>query len=302
MASHDNSSSFGFLFRTEYNEFCGEVSEDFASKLNIDGADDGSRQRQSEGEESEQSSRVSFESAASDHQREDDEQEDDHEEEFEFSFACVNPDGSPIAADDVFQDGQIRPIYPLFDRSLLFGDSRDEAKKSTGREAAHPRPPLRKLFVEMAEPEELRGVDEETYCVWNGKKVEEAASPESCRKSNSTGFSKRWRFRDLVNRSNSDGKDAFVFLNPHKAHDGRGGKVQHAKKDEEVGVRTAARKEGKTATASGKGQTAHEKHYVRNRAAKESDRRKSYLPYRQDLVGLGFFTNVNGMTRNVHPF
>ena len=52
---------------------------------------------------------------------------------------------------------------------------------------------------------------------------------------------------------------------------------------------------GKTVSLS-----AHEV-YMRNRGSQEVDRRRSYLPYRPELVG--FFTNVNGgLRRNVHPF
>ena len=78
------------------------------------------------------------------------------------------------------------------------------------------RSPLRKLFVESAsesasESDELERIPTDTYCEWSGaaaggaKAVE--ASPEICKKSNSTGFSKLWRFRDLVHRSNNDGKE-----------------------------------------------------------------------------------------------
>lgn len=296
-SSDDNNSSFGSRSRSATEEFCHRVSEDFISKLQVDDAHDGFLQTDREDEASVHNSR---------HEEEKD-GEDDEEDDLEFSFACLNPDGSPISADDVFQNGRIRPIYPLFDRSLPFGDSQDEAPEAT-EASSYRRPPLKKLFIEMAERDELEGVDEGTYCAWNGKTVEEAASPEGCRKSNSTGFSRLWRFRDLVHRSSSDGKDAFVFLNTHRARGGVGN-IQQEKKDEEVSRervgRTADRKEGKTksnTTVTAKAQTAHEKHYVRNRAAKESDKRKSYLPYRQNLVGLGFFANVNGMTRNVHPF
>nr|POE80425.1 hypothetical protein CFP56_10642 [Quercus suber] len=38
------------------------------------------------------------------------------------------------------------------------------------------------------------------------------ASPELWKKSNSTGFSKLWRFRELVHRSNSDGKERGLAL------------------------------------------------------------------------------------------
>ena len=38
------------------------------------------------------------------------------------------------------------------------------------------------------------------------------ASPELWKKSNSTGFSKLWRFGELVHRSNSDGKERALAL------------------------------------------------------------------------------------------
>ena len=38
------------------------------------------------------------------------------------------------------------------------------------------------------------------------------ASPELWKKSNSTGFSKLWRFEELVQRSNSDGKERGLAL------------------------------------------------------------------------------------------
>lgn len=286
------SSRSGSRFRGEYEELCGKVREEFVNKLQIDGADDGVKLRELEGEPSEHNSRYSLESAVSDQ-----EHEEEDEEEFEFSFAGANPDGSLISAEDVFQNGQIRPMYPLFGRSLLFSDSQDEAPESTA-EASYPRPPLKKVFVEMPEPNKLDGGAEGTYCVWNSKTVEEAAPPEACSKSNSTGFSRLWRFKDLVRRSNSDGKDAFVFLNAHRSRVG-GGKARRAKKDGEVSRekvgKTAATKKAKRPVATAEGQAAGEKHSVCNR-------RKSYLPYRQNLVGLGFFTNVSGMTKNVHPF
>jgi hypothetical protein len=49
-------------------------------------------------------------------------EEDEDDEDEEFSFACVNLDGSSIFADDAFADGQIRPIFSLFNRDLLLAD------------------------------------------------------------------------------------------------------------------------------------------------------------------------------------
>lgn len=260
------------------------------------------------------------------HVEEEENEEEEGGEEEEFTFSCTNPDGSPISADDVFVNGQIRPIFPIFNRDLLFGGGYDGDLKSKV-DSLSLRPPLRKLFVEerdgssesASESDELESVPAETYCEWSGaasgrgKAVE--ASPELCKKSNSTGFSKLWRFRDLVHRSNSDGKDAFVFLNhssPSSSSSAANDKSRNetAKKNDKkveqndkkppvvVAVKEAkAKAKGKVKTAS---LSAHEKHYVSSRAKREGDKRKSYLPYRQDLVG--FFTNVNGLSRNVHPF
>lgn len=46
--------------------------------------------------------------------------------------------------------------------------------------------------------------------------------------------------------------------------------------------------------------SAHELFYVQNRSMKEGEKRKSYLPYRKDLVG--FFTNVNGLSKASKAF
>ncbi|XP_059592306.1 uncharacterized protein LOC100852726 [Vitis vinifera] len=225
-----------------------------------------------------------------------------------------DPDSSPISADDIFFNGQIRPMFPLFNRDLLFADSHEGDSEASGK-ASPLRPPLRKLFVEKSEhpsssssseSDELEGVAPETYCAWSEKAVE--ASPGACKKSSSTGFSKFWRFRDLVLRSNSDGKDAFVFLDPSAAKAKTvqtDEKVERAKKIEktEVSVEKINSGDGKVGGGKVKGEkrvSAHESLYIKNRALREGGRRKSYLPYRQDLVG--FFTNVNGLSRNVHPF
>lgn len=224
---------------------------------------------------------------------------DAREEDEEFSFACANPDGSPVSADDAFYNGQIRPMYPLFNRDLLFAD---DSETTTDRPPSL-RPPLRKVFVENRESEsesesELEGaVEEGTYCEWS------PAPPELGNKSNSTGFSKLWRFRDLMmHRSSSDGKDAFVFLNNPSTTKSSKNKQPH-KPQTETRTRRSSTSEGEPVPKHARPQTlssAHERLYVTSRAKKEVDRRRSYLPYRQDLVG--FFTNVNGFTKNVHPF
>ncbi|XP_059645521.1 uncharacterized protein LOC132287061 [Cornus florida] len=228
-------------------------------------------------------------------------------EEEDFSFVCNGGYTSPIAAEDVFQNGQIRPTFPLFNREVLLSGVSMPSKNDLPL-----RPPVRKIFIEANDPptprmssslasksEEMETTATGSYCNWSRKAIE--ASPEICKKSNSTGFSKLWRIGESVNRSNSDGRDAFVFLNGSTKREEimEKSKTSSEKNGSGAGGKGKVKKGGKREKAS---LSAHELHYVRNRAMKEEDRKRSYLPYRPELVG--FFTNVNGgLSRNLHvPF
>ncbi|KAF8049608.1 hypothetical protein N665_2171s0010 [Sinapis alba] len=250
-----------FVGKESFAELYGNLNDDFSSKLKVGFT------KEEEEEEENNSDMNNLE------EDEDDDDEREEGEDEEFSFTSVNTDNSTITADEAFEDGQIRPVYPLFNRNLLF----EPEERSL-------RSPLKKLFAEATAEREEESEPIGPYCSWSGKTVVEEASPETCRKSSSTGFSKLWRFRELVSRSNSDGKDAFVFLN-------HGDKNQSAAKVSggDGGVK---RTEMKTRSS------AHERLYMRNRAIREEGKRRSYLPYRH----VGFFTNVNGLTRNVHPY
>ncbi|XAR50179.1 hypothetical protein NMG60_11004435 [Bertholletia excelsa] len=234
----------------------------------------------------------------------DSEEEDD--EDFEFPFLSREP-ATAISADDIFFNGQIRPIYPVFNRDLLFsgvdcGNDKVNFDFGSSKPAAPSsiRLPLSKLFSEDRDPpscssseaDELDGVAAGTYCVWTPKTTSAATeTPGRCKKSNSTGSSKRWKFRDLLRRSNSDGKDAFVFLAPHHGN--------AKKKDDDSTSEIKSAGTGKSKIADGA--EFRPVSSAKNRTpAKEGDKRRSYLPYRQDLVGL--FANVNGLSRNLHPF
>ncbi|KAG8366116.1 hypothetical protein BUALT_Bualt17G0042400 [Buddleja alternifolia] len=211
-----------------------------------------------------------------------DNEQDEEEEEEEFSFMCGGANTSPIAAEDAFINGQIKPIFPLFNRRDLLFSGKDLPM----------RPPV-KVFVETNEENSTQVTSSKPendgtagpYCDWSDRKAVEA-SPVVCKKSNSTGFSKIWRFKDLLGRSNSDGRDAFVFLNN-----------DHAPPSTAEQVAAKGKKGGKSKAAAAV--SAHEV-YLKSKAKGEG-RRRSYLPYRPELMG--FFTNVNGgLTKNVHPF
>lgn len=291
---------------TEYAEISAKLEDDFIGKLKV------------KDESSDNLVEEKHPELHDDGDEEEGSDEDDDDDDYEFSFFCTDPDGSPISAEEIFQNGQIRPIFPLFNRDLLFAGGNDGDLKSSNNDSSSSlRPPMVKYFVEehastsSADTDDVDEVALGEFCAWSGKAVE--ASPDVCKKSNSTGFSRLRRFRDLLHRSHSDGKDAFVFLDPterirkmNQANESKIEKTEKVEKSVKVSTESKSSGEAKVAGKKGKGGkgkkalSAHEMHYLRNRELKVGDRRKSYLPYRQDLVG--FFTNVNGLSRNVHPF
>ncbi|KAL1538567.1 hypothetical protein AAHA92_27295 [Salvia divinorum] len=222
---------------------------------------------------------------------------EDDDKDFEFSLVREDHE---LSAEDFVYDGQLGPIFPVFNRDLLLSDDRRDSSVQV---------PLSQLLLEdrrggddnppscsSSEADELESVPAGTYCVWRPK-ASDLPSPSRCKKSKSTGSaSKRWKFRDLMRRSNSEGKDSLVFLTPKN-------------RDEKLPAEIPKKMKGKggsgsssTSTSGGgtAARSAHEALYVRNRAMNEVDRKKSYLPYRQDLVG--FFINVNALGKGLPHF
>lgn len=210
------------------------------------------------------------------------------------------------AADEVFVNGPIGPVFPVFNRDLLSADF-DDGRPELGRDEDEA--PCPASSSSSSEADELDGIPAGTYCVWTPKGV--PATPGRCKKSKSTGSqSKRWSFRELLRRSNSDGKDSFVFLTPSSSSRKTEEKVDHkitaavtkgrsSVSSSKEGAKVAAVKGKKTTTAAVA--AAHEVFYVRNRELnRNAEKRRSFLPYRQDLVG--FFANVNTVGRTFPPF
>ncbi|CAN4091550.1 unnamed protein product [Withania somnifera] len=230
----------------------------------------------------------------------------DGEEDFEFSLVCENPATSNV---EFIYKGQTKfqPIFPVFNRDLLLNDNFDSTKvkdESSEDVDSSIRVPLKNLFLEetesttSSEADELEMIPPGTYCVWKPKISE--PSPEKCKKSKSTGMvSKRWpRIRDLLRRSNSDGKDSFVFLTPKKAIENETEKAKNSGPGKLKQMKesvTGGHKDSRVSATVPK-----ELYYLRKRAGKEVDKngRKSYLPYRQDLIG--FF--AVGLSRSNRPF
>lgn len=241
--------------------------------------------------------------------------EEQGDDDGDFTFMFIGEDNLPINTDGVLEDGQIQPVFPLFDQNLLLSGEYEVEEI----DRLPIRPPVDNVFIESPHRPPASGHEETDdsatgpYCVWS-KESGTGTNVELSKKSNSTGFSKLWRLRDKVGRSNSDGRDAFVFLKSSdrtttttaatstssssssaKPVTGNGSYVKVNGTGGKARVVNQATK-GKKPTVS-----AHEA-YLRSKGGHtDEERRRSYLPYRPELMG--FFTNVHGgLSKNVHPY
>ncbi|CAH8309201.1 unnamed protein product [Eruca vesicaria subsp. sativa] len=147
------------------------------------------------------------------------------------------------------------------------------------------------------EEDELDTIPSEIYCPWTPARSPVEMSP--CRKSKSTGSSststwsrKRWRLRNLLKRSRSDGKETLEFLSSSPVNNKDESSSSSPCPKNKEAVKTKKKEKEKV--------SAHEKFYLRNKAMKEEDKRKSYLPYKQELVGL--FSNIHRHGKAFPPF
>ncbi|RLN30498.1 hypothetical protein C2845_PM05G29190 [Panicum miliaceum] len=197
----------------------------------------------------------------------------------DFTFAAVPP---PLLAAG---GGRMGALYPVFGRPR--SPPRPPALEPA---TATARVPLGRLLLVDREPapaqqppadndDDLDSVPAEMYCPWSPGWS--AASPARCKKSGSTGSVLRWRPR-LVGRSQSDGKEKFVFLNTANAGSPRKGRS------------------GDGGAAAALGGHAQAWSYYASGGAGNGARRRSFLPYKQELVGL--FANAALFRRSYHPF
>uniref|UniRef100_A0A0D9V3D1 DUF1645 domain-containing protein n=1 Tax=Leersia perrieri TaxID=77586 RepID=A0A0D9V3D1_9ORYZ len=221
--------------------------------------------------------------------------------EFEFPFVSRETEYAGGVADELFADGRIRAFYPVFGRVF------DDVAPATAA-AAERRPPLGRLFLEegrnssvgstssSSTEAELDGVSPDSYCVWvpGSSPASSPSRPPPPRKSGSTGSIARWRrISELViGRSHSDGKEKFRFLSAPPSP-----------------AREHSKAKAPTAKGAGKFPTELDTIAVGRRMSYSSSptrapagaTRRTFLPYRQDLMGL--FANVNGLSRTHHrPF
>lgn len=305
-------SSAAVSFCPSFNSYASERIVNIAAKVSEEFRD----------EESKSESKVLLE-------EEDEEEEEeyvDEDDEFEFVSTIADLDSR------LFFDGEIRQVFPVFNRSLLLNEGCDDHDR--GNEGGHAAAALKKLFIDDHDDDDDAGrqassssSDEDepepepnmnvTFCIWSPKRnnnptssASPLQSPSRCKKSNSTGSSssstpsKKWfKLRDLLRRSNSDGKDSFVFLhkpkNNNNNNNNKNSSNSHADSSKEKKVKSGKSKAKAKTKAQAAAVSAHEAFYVKNRAIKQGDKKKSYLPYRQDLLGV--FANYNGLAKTLPP-
>jgi hypothetical protein len=242
---------------------------------------------------------------------EDDVASGDEESDVEFEFPFVSQESGAgagaAAADELFADGRIRASYPVFGRVL------DEAA------APAPRAPLGRLFqLERARTSSVAsrssssssssstaadadagvdGASPDSYCLWTPGSSPASSPSRPPRKSGSTGSVARWRRIGelVVGRSHSDGKERFLFLSapPSPARDRDHSTDSKAKQPSRASKSAAAELDtvpaGRRMSYGGGGG-----------AKASTGGRRTFLPYRQDLVGL--FASAHGLSRSTLPF
>ncbi|KAK1415732.1 hypothetical protein QVD17_31517 [Tagetes erecta] len=233
---------------------------------------------------------------ADNNHEQDEEQNENEDDDDDFTFMLIGDDEPSTGVDKVFENDQIRPVFPLFDQKLLLEGEFDV--EEIDRLQIHP--PVDRIFIQ-SEHDEKHDVTIGPYCDWS-KQYSATATAELSKKSNSTGFSKLWRLKEKVGRSNSDGRDAFVFLKHHPKKMETTTSSSSSSTGDEKFVKVSVSGVVKQKTKVKKATVSAHEVYLKSRGGHtEEERRRSYLPYRPELMG--FFTNVHGgLTKNVHPY
>ena len=219
----------------------------------------------------------------------------------DFTFAAAQPPPRLLSAGSGV--GCMGPplLYPVFGRPR---SPPRAAPAPAEPETATARVPLGRILLVDRDPspppapaddvdddEGLDSVPAEMFFPWSpgwSAAAAVASSPARCKKSGSTGSVLRWRPRLVFGRSQSDGKEKFVFLSAASSGGSFGRRNQKGR--------------GAVEGAAGAGGGAHAwSYYVNNNTnGGGARRRRSFLPYKQDLVGL--FANATVFRRSYLPF
>ncbi|CAH8300640.1 unnamed protein product [Eruca vesicaria subsp. sativa] len=199
-----------------------------------------------------------------------------NDEDDDDSFEFANPRSDCEAAASF--SGGCDLVFPVFNQAIISSVKPDESSR------AEITTKLSDLFLRdrddsssssSDEEKEIDGVSREVYGPCTPEKPPEGGWRKSKSTGSSSSSSRRWRIRDLLKRSYSEGKQSLSFLNSSSSTNREESSKEKEKKKKEEKV-----------------SSAHEKFYLKKKAKKEEEKRRSYLPYKQHLFGL-FSFNVH---------
>ncbi|XP_019441194.1 PREDICTED: uncharacterized protein LOC109346217 isoform X2 [Lupinus angustifolius] len=262
--------------------------------------------------------------------------------DFEFSarFGSTGSGGPGLmsSADELFLNGQIRPmklsthlekpqlLSPLLD--LEEGEEHEEEEqdneivvvrgrdlrlrdKSMRRRTRSMSPLRNNTHLEWIEKEDNKN-NNDSYENERDKVVEErtipCASASSSRSSSAGRSSKRWIFLKDFLRSKSEGRSNNKFWSTISfSPTTKEKKTNNQNVNNTLNSKEEYKESQKTkGNGNRKRPSLHELHYKANRAQAEELRKKTFLPYRQGLLGcLGFSSKgygaMNGFARALNP-
>ncbi|WVZ21838.1 hypothetical protein V8G54_000382 [Vigna mungo] len=214
-----------------------------------------------------------------------------------FSFQPNDFDRPFLSADELFLAGKIRPLKPAPPTPPLRSSSPVTSPRSRKKDfdrLAEVTKETRRGRKEEEEKNQARG--RQRVSVSGRKGSSRSLSPLSNSKSPfllaSISFTRKWKFRDfLLFRSASEGR---TEKNPLK-------KYVILSKNEEVRNSSFRSSESSGSVSKRRGPvSAHELHYTVNRAASEEMKKKTFLPYKQGLLGcLGFNPGMHHISKGM---
>ncbi|XP_071740473.1 uncharacterized protein [Rutidosis leptorrhynchoides] len=249
---------------------------------------------------------------------------------FEFEFTAKEaavgtpPSGFMSSADELFLNGQIRPVNVLSPLHEIDNEEdRGRYRSKSLRRRARSMSPMRTSSDDHFQWLQQQQQDEDLITEQNSKiKIDQAVAIETTDNNNNettpsgvSSRSNRWIFiKEFLYRSKSEGRSStssnsnsnskfwtsLSFSSPINE------KKTAKLKNKEEGITAVKKKAVNGVEIRRVGRSAHERHYTMNRAQTEEMRKKTYLPYKQGLLGcLGFSSKsygaMNGFARALNP-
>ncbi|KAE8708457.1 hypothetical protein F3Y22_tig00110339pilonHSYRG00079 [Hibiscus syriacus] len=214
---------------------------------------------------------------------------DDNGKDFEFNFSGPL-ERAFLSADELFDGGKIRPLLKVHMSSAVSSACNSVHKKRRSLS------PLRACDFTLGQEEEEEDSSNSQKTVDSSASNHKSSYVSSILSSISfTKANRKWKLKDLfLFRSASEGRAA--SKDPLRKY------ALLSRKDQSDDVRNASfRSTVGTGSVSRRGAvSAHELHYTANRAVSEEMKKKTFLPYKQGLLGcLGFNPGMNQISRGI---